>query len=71
MVKFEFCSFENHAKDIEVDDKTYNVALWDTAGQEDYERLRPLSYPHARKSLLFKFIRIKKLNQNNRRNTIP
>ena len=37
--------FENYVKELTVDDRNIELELYDTAGQEDYDRLRPLSYP--------------------------
>jgi Rho family, other len=39
--------FENYVTDCRVDGRSVQLALWDTAGQEDYERLRPLAYSRA------------------------
>lgn len=39
--------FENYVTNRQFDGKVVEIALWDTAGQEEYDRLRPLSYPES------------------------
>jgi len=36
--------FENYVHDLYVDDQLVELSLWDTAGQEEFDRLRSLSY---------------------------
>ena len=37
--------FDNYEANILINGQRYTFGLWDTAGQEDYDRLRPLAYP--------------------------
>ena len=39
--------FENYVADVQIDDKLVELHLWDTAGQEDYDALRPVFYPDS------------------------
>ena len=39
--------FDTYTSDLMVDGKTYTVTLWDTAGQDDYDNIRWLSYPET------------------------
>jgi cell division control protein 42 len=39
--------FDNYAVTVEIGTDPITLGLFDTAGQEDYDRLRPLSYPQS------------------------
>jgi GTPase SAR1 family protein len=45
--EYEPTIFENYVAEIRLDGRHVQLALWDTAGQEEYDRLRPLSYAQS------------------------
>ena len=47
MAHILFSRFDNYSENMYINGKFISLNLWDTAGQEDYDRLRPLSYPQT------------------------
>lgn len=39
--------FDTYSTNVMLDDQVVSLEIWDTAGQSDYDRLRPLSYPQT------------------------
>jgi small GTP-binding protein len=39
--------FDNYSANVMYREQAVNLQLWDTAGQEEYKKLRPLSYPQT------------------------
>ncbi|KAH8824425.1 P-loop containing nucleoside triphosphate hydrolase protein [Flagelloscypha sp. PMI_526] len=39
--------FANYVADLLIDQNNVELSLWDTPGQQEYDRLRPLSYPDS------------------------
>ena len=44
--------FENYTQEVEYNNKKYSLHIWDTPGQDEFDRLRPLSYQDAKCILL-------------------
>jgi small GTP-binding protein len=44
--------FENYTQNVEISGIPYTLRIWDTAGQDEYDRLRPLSYSGVNAILL-------------------
>eukprot|EP01090_Pellita_catalonica_P009356 TRINITY_DN2041_c0_g1_i1.p2 TRINITY_DN2041_c0_g1~~TRINITY_DN2041_c0_g1_i1.p2 ORF type:complete len:209 (-),score=24.53 TRINITY_DN2041_c0_g1_i1:1114-1710(-) len=56
--------FDNYSAVIPVDDEKINLGLWDTAGQEEYDRIRLMSYPQTNVFLIV-FSLVEKISLKN------
>jgi len=63
--------FDNYATMVMCDGEVINLQLWDTAGQEDYNRLRPLSYPNTNAFLVCFSIIAKNSYENVKQRWVP
>ena len=45
-------AFDSYCQNLMYQGRPTSISFWDTAGQEDYDRLRPLSYPQTDAFLL-------------------
>lgn len=63
--------FENYSTNVTFEDKPMHLALWDTAGQEEYDRLRPLSYPQTNVFLVCFSITLKTSLENVKSKWVP
>lgn len=71
-VKYMPTVFDNYSSIIKYEGENYNMSIWDTAGQEEYDTLRSLSYPYAdvfilcyavNNSISFRNVKTKWLNE--------
>ena len=62
--EYEPTVFDNYTCHVCVDGKIVALNLWDTAGQEEYDRLRPLSY-HSTDVFVIAFSLINKTSLSN------
>jgi small GTP-binding protein len=44
--------YDTYTANIVAEKRSMGLALWDSAGQEEYDKLRPLSYPQAQVFLI-------------------
>ena len=63
--------FDNYAVTVMIGGEPYTLGLFDTAGQEDYDRLRPLSYPQTDVFLVCFSIVIPSSYENVREKWVP
>ena len=47
-----FSVFDDYTCKVPIGSKTLQLSLWDTAGQEDFDAIRPMSYPGTNVFLL-------------------